>query len=340
MANSEAEIAEAPGTLVLLQAGVGIELGEGLAGGDMAKCKAQIGFMYSFAGDELIGVSGVDGAGRRGAGADAWVVGEEGLAETERKYGNEPGIFGEERDSGFGGVDADPGVERVVRKEEVDVVDIDFVATPAEVVTEVASERALDCDVRSKGRDGDVVGVNGSERAVIAEIAGIEEIVVVEIVATRSFAVVFEAEEKGKGVGNFVDVVGGGSGDGAKFTLANESLTEIGEERKIVGAQESGELELLVGGELPVVVEGEKRGVRLIFLAWVDGVAVIGEVSVGGVGGKDGNQTGDVGKTIVSDAEESDLMIARMEKTFTVELILLPMLQTVEKAVAVRTRDS
>ena len=63
--------------------------------------------------------------------------------------------------------------------EEVVVVEIDFVAAPAEVVAEMFRERALHCDVGGKIADGDVVGGDLLERAVDIGIGGIEEIVVV-----------------------------------------------------------------------------------------------------------------------------------------------------------------
>src|SRR5208282_5170425 len=102
------------------------------------------------------------------------------------------------------------------------------VAPPAEVVAKETGHAALYRDVRSHRPHGHIVGVNGSEWPVIAGIAGIDESVLVKVVAPWRLAFIVHATEQGKVFSDLVDVVCTAAGHRAKFALADEALTEIG----------------------------------------------------------------------------------------------------------------
>ena len=50
---------------------------------------------------------------------------------------------------------------------------------------------------------------------------------------------------------------------------------------------------------------------RLVLLAWVDGVPEIGKTGIPRVWRKYGNESGNVREAVVADAEQSDAVVAR-----------------------------
>src|SRR5258708_18533563 len=109
-----------------------------------------------------------------GSSADSRVVGVEGLAKTERDKWNVPRVFGQERDCRLRRVHVYPFLKRILRCEQILIVEIDFIAAPAEVVAKVICNRAFGGDVGRYRSDGYVVAVHRSEWAVIARVAGVE----------------------------------------------------------------------------------------------------------------------------------------------------------------------
>ena len=165
-------------------------------------------------------------AGSR-ADADARIFGKESLPKAEGDEGNIPRILGKKRNRGFRRVYARPFLKRILRVQQVVVIKINFVAPPAEIVAEVASQSTFRGNVGCDGSNGDVVCVHGSERTVIAGVAGIEESIVVEIVAPRRLAFVVKPSQQGQVLGNFVHVVRARTGDGAEFALPDQALSKI-----------------------------------------------------------------------------------------------------------------
>src|SRR5271157_1794606 len=134
---------------------------------------------------------------------------------------------------------------------------------------------ALSGDVGRDRSDGDVSGHDLDERPVGVGIGGIEEIVVIEVVAPRGFALVIGPGKESEGLRDVVKVSSAHPAHSAPFTLTDQAEAEVGEKREIVGAEEAGELQLLVSATLPHIVCGNERRVRLVLLPWVDGVRVL-----------------------------------------------------------------
>ena len=76
--------------------------------------------------------------------------------------------------------------------QQIVIVDTDFITAPAEIVAEVACQSTLDGNVRRERSNGDVVSVDRSERTIIVGSGGVEESVMIEIVAPWSLAVIFK----------------------------------------------------------------------------------------------------------------------------------------------------
>src|SRR5713226_7283625 len=79
---------------------------------------------------------------------------------------------------------------------------------------------------------------------------------------------------------------------------------------------------------MPDIVCSDQSGMSLILLAWVNGIVQIRHV--------DGSQSGYIREAVISNGEESQIVVAKVEGAVGVELVLLPMLKPIEKAIAVR----
>ena len=64
---------------------------------------------------------------------------------------------------------------------------------------------------------------------------------------------------------------------------------------------------------LPDIIQGDERGVSLVFLPGIDGVSEIGEVGVGGIRSEDWDQSGDIGRAIIADAKQREPVLADVE---------------------------
>ena len=73
----------------------------------------------------------------------------------------------------------------------------------------------------------------------------------------------------------------------------------------------------------------------LVFLPRIDRVAVIGEIRVGGICGKDRDKSRNIRKTVIPDAKQSEPMLADVEHSLTIEFVLLPMFQAIQKSIAI-----
>src|SRR5271163_1498808 len=78
---------------------------------------------------------------------------------------------------------------------------------------------------------------------------------------------------------------------------------------------------------MPVIVERQQAGVRLILLSRVDAVVEAGHV--------DGCEAGNIGESVVANSEDSEVLLCEVKQPIGVEFILLAMLETVEETVAI-----
>ena len=95
---------------------------------------------------------------------------------------------------------------------------------------------------------------------------------------------------------------------------------------------------MLASTQLPDVVQSYERRMSLILLPRIDGVAVTAEVGIAGIWGKERDETWDVGKTVVANSEQSEPMIAKVKHSLAVELVLLPVFQSIQESIAVGGR--
>src|ERR1700722_4213672 len=200
-------------------------------------------------------------------------------------------------------------------------------------------QAAFGRNVRRHRSDGDVITVHWSEPAVIGGVRGIKESIAVQIVASRSFAQVVEPSEQGKILGDLVHVIRAAARHGAKFALTNKALSKIRIQGEIVGAKKTCELQLLAATKLPGVIQCHQRGMGLVLLPRVDRVAVVAEIGIGGIRGKDRDQSGDVGKTVVANSKQRKAMVAGVKRSLAIEFVLLPMFQSIEESVAIGGRE-
>ena len=190
---------------------------------------------------------------------------------------------------------------------QVLVVEIDLVASPAEVVAEITSQTALGREVGCERSYRHVVSIDWGEGPVMIGLAWVQEAVVVEIIASGCFARIVQPAQQRQGFSNLIDVVDGAAGNRAELALPDQSLSEVRIQRQIVGAKEARKLQLLASAaELPDVVQREQRSMRLVLLPRVDGVAEIGDTGIEGIPSKDRNQARNVGLAVISDAHDSD----------------------------------
>src|SRR5208282_3499570 len=126
--------------------------------------------------------------------------------------------------------------------------------------------------------------------------------------------------------------------DGAELALPDQSQSKIREQRKIVGANKSGQLQFLAAAQFPHVVQCYERRMRLILLPWVDGVRIFRPSGshVDRVEAKHGPQSGHVAVAEIGDAKQRQRVIVRVEEAPAIELELLAMLKPVDKSVAER----
>ena len=101
------------------------------------------------------------------SGTDAGIFRKERLTKAEREQRQVPRIFRKKRNRGLGRIHAHPFLKRVLRVQKIAIVDINFVAAPAQVIAEIVCQSALGGNVRGERPDGDVVSVYRSERTVI-----------------------------------------------------------------------------------------------------------------------------------------------------------------------------
>src|ERR1700690_1214477 len=132
-----------------------------------------------------------------------------------------------------------------------------------------------------------------------------------------------------------VYIVSAASRNRTELPLPDQSLPEVRVQREIVSTEESRELHLLTSAQLPDIVQGYKSGVRLIFLPRIDGVAKVCEILVVSIWRKYRHQPRNIGLTVVSNPEQRQPVRPNVKDAFTVELVLLTMLEPVKKSVSV-----
>ena len=155
-------------------------------------------------------------------------------------------------------------------------------------------------------------------------VVGIEESVTVQIVAARRYALVVKATQPRERLGELVNICCVSAGDSAELTLPNQALSKIGKQGKVVGTKEPRELQLLAATKLPDFVQSCERGIRLIFLPWVDRVSEVGKVGVGGIRYKDRHKSAHIPKAVIPDAKKAELMPADVEDARAIKFVLLP----------------
>src|ERR1700728_521031 len=104
----------------------------------------------------------------------------------------------------------------------------------------------------------------------------------------------------------------------------------------MVGAKKSGELQLLILTELPDIVQGYECGMGLVFLARIDGVAVIRKVVVVLIFRENRNQSRNIGKSVIPNAKKSEPVLADVKHSLAIEFVLLPMFQPIKESIAIR----
>ncbi len=96
VARGDRDVAIAAGPLVELKAGIRVDLGQRLFLRDAAERHAKIGSAGGLVRHHLISVRAADRSSLGSAGADAWIVGEKGLAEAEGHRGQRQPLRGDE----------------------------------------------------------------------------------------------------------------------------------------------------------------------------------------------------------------------------------------------------
>ena len=101
----------------------------------------------------------------------------------------------------------------------------------------------------------------------------------------------------------------------AELALPDQPEPKVGEKREVVGAEEPGELKLLVLAQPPHVVQRHQRRVRLVLLPRVNRVRVllpaVGRID--GIESVDRAQSRHVGEAVVSDSEQRQGVISHVE---------------------------
>ena len=90
--------------------------------------------------------------------------------------------------------------------------------------------------------------------------------------------------------------------------------------------------------ELPDIVQGDERGVGLVFLTGIDGVSIVDHMSIAEFV-EDRDQPRKIGKTVVPDAEQSEPVLADLEHSLAIEFILLAMFQPIEESISIRSGE-
>src|SRR5208282_416697 len=107
------------------------------------------------------------------------------------------------------------------------ILDADLVSPPSKVIAEVAAQVAFAGKEGRQGCNRDIVAVDRDERPVITRSGGIEEVVVVEIVATWSLSLVIRAGQQRKTLGDLVHIRNIAPADGAELALPDQSQSKI-----------------------------------------------------------------------------------------------------------------
>lgn len=92
---------------------------------------------------------------------------------------------------------------------------------------------------------------------------------------------------------------------------------------------------MLGSTKLPGIVAGDDGVVGLFLLPRIDGVAHVDDARIAGIEGIHGDETRHIRDSVVGEAEEREVMLVQIVDAFAVELVLLAMLESGEKAVAV-----
>src|ERR1700730_13813355 len=197
---------------------------------------------------------------------------------------------------------------------QVLVVEVDLVATPAEVVAKMTTQIALGGEVGCERSYRHVVSIDRDEGPVIIGLAWVQEAIAVEIIASGCFALIVQPAQQREIFGYLIDVVGAASGNCAELALPDQSLSEVRIQRQIVGAKEARNLQLLAATEPPDIVQRQERAMRLVLLPRVNGVAEIGDLrSEGILGTEDRDQPRNIGLAVISDTQQSEPVLTQMK---------------------------
>src|SRR3984885_10580013 len=109
------------------------------------------------------------------SGADPGIFRKERLAKAQRNERNIPPLPGKKRHSRFRRIHSHPLLKRILREEQVVVVDVNLIAAPAEIIAEVTGKGAFDRYVGCVRCNGHIISVHRGERAVEIGSVGTEE---------------------------------------------------------------------------------------------------------------------------------------------------------------------
>src|SRR5579862_183947 len=205
----------------------------------MSECQSNVGTASRLAGNQLIRMRASHKASCTVTQADSRVFGEKGFSDTQRHQWDNSRIPRQERDGRFRRIDAYPLLERVLRSEQISVVEVDFIPPPAEVIADVTEELALCRDEWSNRPNRDVVPVDRHKRPVVAGTSWIKETVAIEVIVPRSFALVIHTGQQRKEICELLHIFCAGSAGCPKLALADEPLSEVRIERQIVSPEEA-----------------------------------------------------------------------------------------------------
>ena len=135
----------------------------------------------------------------------------------------------------------------------------------------------------------------------------------VQIVAPRRLALVVRPGQQREVLRELLLIRRTAAGHGAELALPDQPVPKVGEKREIVGAEEPGELKLLVIAQLPHIVQRHQRRVRLVLLPRVNRIRVllpaVGRID--GIESVNRAQSRHVGEAVVSDSEQRQGVISQ-----------------------------
>ena len=209
-------------------------------------------------------------------------------------------------------------VERILRIQQVLIVHPHFFLANAQVEVQIAAGSSVERSEWLDERHRQVVAGHGLKDSLVVDL--------VEIEIAGSIAPQVNSRHHRQPRAHALDVHRLAAKDVAILALLNQPIAEIRAELQSVVPVEARERKLSLLAELPVVADDGQKGMRYVSLAIVDGVAGNRRV--------DGNEPGQVRESVISDAEQRQVVTPKVILAKAVELVLLAVFEAIEKSVA------